>query len=285
MAELVVPNRVVTQAVIDLLDTTLAFSVGDGQAPDSPSPPAALAVPPYVGEVVRMEITVFDSAELWLDLGTGEGSFTGDNAINPNLNVGKVRWTGSGATMSLNRGPGSSQQFRDTSSIFGILHGRYLHISHAGSTDVFTSNVIDENTGAGFTFLDVPFSPSVPAATTGAITTFVFASNTLLSDAPAYPYVVVYPLDVAARTGPISDGQADVNHTIQLTTVGQTAEQAAGLLDLAAIELRDMPSDAIDDRNVALVEEVSGGTIDRDDDYQPPLFYAVGIFDILTTPE
>ena len=37
-------------------------------------------------------------------------------------------------------------------------------------------------------------------------------------------------------------------------------------------------------RVVELVEIVLDGSVERDDTYQPPLFYGVQIFDITTTP-
>ena len=101
---------------------------------------------------------------------------------------------------------------------------------------------------------------------------------------PAYPYLVVYSLADADRSGPISDGQADVTHNIQITTVGQTPEQATSLMDLAAVGLRGLDAGAVTGREIQLVEETFSGGVERDDDFQPPLFYAVSIFDIMTTP-
>ena len=50
------------------------------------TPGTATGVPAYVGEVVRMEITVFSASDVWLDARTADesfwdGSWTGDNEI------------------------------------------------------------------------------------------------------------------------------------------------------------------------------------------------------------
>ena len=101
---------------------------------------------------------------------------------------------------------------------------------------------------------------------------------------PVFPYCVVYTLDDESRTGPMNDGQADVIHNIQVTTVGETAEQASSLSDLVAVAMRADAALVIAGRVVSLVEELEGGGLLPDNEFQPPLFYGVGIFAITTTP-
>lgn len=101
---------------------------------------------------------------------------------------------------------------------------------------------------------------------------------------PTFPYCVVYTLDDELRTGPMSDGQADVIHNIQVTAVGQTRDQAQRLSDAVLAAMRADEALVIAGRAVLLVEELDGGALIRDDEFQPPLFYGVSLFAITTTP-
>jgi hypothetical protein len=100
---------------------------------------------------------------------------------------------------------------------------------------------------------------------------------------PAFPYVVVYSLDSPERSGPMSDGQADVTHNQQTTTVGITQEQCQLLLDDVRARMRD-DTLTIAGRVVHLIEVEEGDGVERDDDESPPLFYCVDIYSILTGP-
>ena len=101
---------------------------------------------------------------------------------------------------------------------------------------------------------------------------------------PDFPYLVVYTLDDTERSGPMNDGQADVVHNIQVTTVGQTRDAAQRLSDLVLAAMRADEALVIAGRAVLLVEELDGGGLIRDDEFQPPLFYGVSLFAITTTP-
>ncbi len=108
---------------------------------------------------------------------------------------------------------------------------------------------------------------------------------------PEFPYAVVQLIPDAERTGPMNDGQVDVVHNIQVTSVGQTRQQASALADDVNAALRDetdppnpVSKIVIAGREVSLVEVELDGSIERDDTFQPPLFYGVQIFDIMTTP-
>ncbi len=100
---------------------------------------------------------------------------------------------------------------------------------------------------------------------------------------PAFPYVVVYSLDAESRSGPISDGQADVTHVQQTTTVGVTQEQTQILLDDVRARMRDETM-VIAGREISLIEVEAGDGVERDDDESPPLFYCVDVYSIMTTP-
>ncbi len=102
-------------------------------------------------------------------------------------------------------------------------------------------------------------------------------------DPSTFPYSVVYSLDAVSRSGPMSDGQADVVHTQQVTVVGETQEQAQKLLDKVRVRMRDETL-TISGREVSLIEVDEGDGVERDGREQPPLFYAIDVYMITTTP-
>lgn len=95
-----------------------------------------------------------------------------------------------------------------------------------------------------------------------------------------YPYTVVYALDPAERSGPMVDGQADVTHTIQVTSVGITPEQAQSLAD--DVDVRLKAGVDVEGRTVLLVDSTRGG-VESDYTETPPLFYTVAEYEIHTT--
>lgn len=97
------------------------------------------------------------------------------------------------------------------------------------------------------------------------------------------PYLVVYSLDDEAYDGPINDGQADVHHNIQVTSVGETSEQARKLADKAR-EALTVVAYSVAGRSVQQVELRDGGGIERDPDDSPPVFYAVDVYRVITFP-
>ena len=146
-------------------------------------------VPEYVGEVVRMVVEVFDGADVWLDArdadtANWDGAFTGDNTIDSDLLVGRIRWRNSGGQMNVNRTTASTGSLSDARSGGGTLSGLYMHVSHSGTTEVFTSDEITNQTNAGNAFIALLFTTAVPAATTGDTATIVFATNTLAGAMP-----------------------------------------------------------------------------------------------------
>lgn len=98
-------------------------------------------------------------------------------------------------------------------------------------------------------------------------------------------YLVLYPLSVI-RSGPdapLSDRNADPQLTYQVTSVGVDRRSAETAADLAAARLLngvalDIPGRA----TVQLFHESSLG-VTRDEDVNPPLFYAVDRFRLDTS--
>lgn len=140
----------------------------------------------------------------------------------------------------------------------------------------------------------VPLDPvvlAVIATLDDALTVSIGDHQAPADPDPEFPYSTVYLIPDADRSGPMNDGQADVVHNIQVTSVGETRQQAQALADDVNVAMRDEttpPNPAskivIAGREVSLVEIVFDGSIERDDGFQPPVFYAVQIFDITTTP-
>lgn len=102
-------------------------------------------------------------------------------------------------------------------------------------------------------------------------------------DGRPYPYSVVYSLPDFSMSGPWSDGQVDRVHQLQVTTVGETADQARRLQDKNRSTVRSGTM-TVADRQVQLIEKAEGGRGAREDPDQPPLFSAVDIWKVYTTP-
>jgi len=95
------------------------------------------------------------------------------------------------------------------------------------------------------------------------------------SHAPAddtRPYAVLYPLDESEREGDMSTIDVTGWYEYQVTTVGDTREQAEGLADLlrTLILAADLTPSGF--RMFPFRKAVTN-LPDRDDDVQPPLYY------------
>jgi hypothetical protein len=97
------------------------------------------------------------------------------------------------------------------------------------------------------------------------------------------PYLVVYNTGAAIIDGTLSDADADQSVEYQVTSVGDTSEQAewAQSLPRTAMTVAITPPSGASWGAPRLQPAV--GT-SRDDTYQPPLFYAVDVYRIHTTP-
>lgn len=106
------------------------------------------------------------------------------------------------------------------------------------------------------------------------------------SQAPAgtpAPYYVLYPIPSSAVDGPLDDPDADWVLLYQITSVGVGPEQAEGLSDLARATLAATPL-TVAGRSIWRVRIMQVGRVDRDDSFQPPLFFTADTIGVATTP-
>jgi hypothetical protein len=99
------------------------------------------------------------------------------------------------------------------------------------------------------------------------------------------PFAALYPLLGGDFDGPLSDTQADVSLMYQITSVGETRQQAQIVLDILRVLMADrsnflIPNRAV--RDVRLLTPFSG--IVRDDDLPNPVFYGYDRYELDTTP-
>lgn len=133
---------------------------------------------------------------------------------------------------------------------------------------------------------------------TDAILTLLTASAVLVGDGvrPAgagfpgddptqefVPYAVLYQGVTADIDGPVSDPNADTTSEYQVTSIGVTRAQASFVADKARHTMLEQTL-AVPGRCVQLVEWSQGRNAERDDDVTPPLFYAIDIYSISTSP-
>ena len=96
------------------------------------------------------------------------------------------------------------------------------------------------------------------------------------------PYTVVYG-DMGALDGPLGDRFADLDQTLIVHGIGTGPEQAQWEADKARTALLSTAI-TVDARTVLYVQHTSSQPVERDDDVQPPLFYAVDTYTLSTTP-
>lgn len=97
----------------------------------------------------------------------------------------------------------------------------------------------------------------------------------------ALPCTVLYPAPPGLG-GPLGDRFADGEHTVFLHHVGVGAEQVERQADLAAAAL--LGSDiTVEGRTVMQVRRETAQPVQRDDNVDPPLFYAVDQYVLSTT--
>ena len=102
-------------------------------------------------------------------------------------------------------------------------------------------------------------------------------------DNVSYPYAVVYPLaDANAFLAELhDDANADAVLQYQVTYVGQTRRS----VQIIQKNTRDAVLNGtmtVTGRRISLIDLALAGTVERDDDEQPRLFYAMDIFDVYT---
>lgn len=105
------------------------------------------------------------------------------------------------------------------------------------------------------------------------------------SDIPAGAgWAVVYPLTGGLSSGTLDNPNDDASVLYQITSVGRNAEQAEWVMDTVRWAILGA-NYTLNDRTVVLVGIDMFGGVERDDDVQPPLFYAKDRFRFMTAPE
>jgi len=100
---------------------------------------------------------------------------------------------------------------------------------------------------------------------------------------PFAGYAVLYQGVTTRIDGPSSDPDADTVAEYQVTSIGVTRVQASWVADNARAALLTTPL-VVAGRSVQLVEWASGSTATRDDAVTPPLFYAVDMYAVTSSP-
>lgn len=106
----------------------------------------------------------------------------------------------------------------------------------------------------------------------------------LPSGAQDLPYCVVYSIEPEPSDGPMNDPNADQILTYQVTTVGETREQAQALSNKVRAQMLNGPELLVAGRKILSVQLGFGNAVERDDDVRPPLFYGIDSFDLWSTP-
>jgi hypothetical protein len=96
------------------------------------------------------------------------------------------------------------------------------------------------------------------------------------------PYIAVYPDPGRSVPGSLADPLANFQGMVQLTCVGESAEQALNLCDRARSALGVRL--AVEGRSGWRPEELGGPPVQRDDDVTPPLYYAAVQYRLRSTP-
>lgn len=98
------------------------------------------------------------------------------------------------------------------------------------------------------------------------------------------PYLVLYVV-TSGFDGPAEDPQADMYAEFQVTAVGDTREQAEWARDKARAAMAAGVAAPAGRSMLEPVQLLDGGPgVQRDDAVQPPLFYAVDLYEASTTP-
>jgi hypothetical protein len=108
----------------------------------------------------------------------------------------------------------------------------------------------------------------------------VFLGGSPPSTAP--PYCVLYPEPGMPVRASLADDRVDYMTTVQITSVGETAEQALNYADRSAAAMS--PALQVAGRTAWRPEHLDGQPVQRDDDVTPPVFYAVARYRLRSTP-
>jgi len=120
---------------------------------------------------------------------------------------------------------------------------------------------------------------------TDAVITRLQALGVTVGDAQAPtgnpPYVVVYPVTGGDTYGPLGAQNDDAELIYQVTCVGTSRQQAQWLADKAMGLLSGI---TVTGRSLPLVTVETVPGVMRDDDVQPPIFWAAPRFRLFSTP-
>jgi hypothetical protein len=123
-------------------------------------------------------------------------------------------------------------------------------------------------------------------AVEGALASASPAIPAYLGGAPqevAPPYVVLYPEPGAPGAASLADDRVRWSGVVQITAVGATAEQAMNLIDRCTAAL-SAPL-AVAGRVSWRPQALDGQPVRRDDDVNPPVFYAVARWRLRSMPQ
>jgi hypothetical protein len=96
------------------------------------------------------------------------------------------------------------------------------------------------------------------------------------------PYAVVYDIAGPPLSGTLEEPNEDGELVYQVTCVGSTAEQARWMCDKVITTL--LAGLTVAGRRIALVSIDNTPSVLRDDDINPPVFFATPRFRLKTTP-
>jgi hypothetical protein len=125
----------------------------------------------------------------------------------------------------------------------------------------------------------LPHIDAVLAVHTAAGLT-VFLGGAPPTSAP--PYCVLYPEPGTPVRASLADDRVDYVSTVQVTCVGESAEQALNYADRSSAAMS--PPLVVTGRTARRPEHLDGQPVQRDDDITPPLFYAVARYRLRSTP-
>lgn len=102
-------------------------------------------------------------------------------------------------------------------------------------------------------------------------------------DSPTYPYVVIYADSGAASRSTLLAVSDRLEVTVQATAVGRSPESARWVAERVRGALLDARLPVPGRRSFPVTHEESR-LLGRDDDVQPPVFYAVDLYRLTTVP-
>jgi hypothetical protein len=95
-------------------------------------------------------------------------------------------------------------------------------------------------------------------------------------------HAVIWPLS-PDFDGPVGDYAADLTYAFQVTSVGETVDQAEWVADRVRAALIAGPI-TIAGRAVEPVRPTGGPPVQRDDDISPPMYYRAETYELCTSP-